>query len=155
MSKTSWALDDPDDAIELSGRKFGTGDDGAPMLCNLLCTDMGRHVHVAYCRTPPGQPCQPTEGTQHATRAMLPNRDQLKDWVTHSLHWRRMGKCNMMKEIIVLITVSHFQASRVISLTSGISVGTNEISQTHIRVKIKSTLPSGTYRLFPPVIPLC
>ncbi|KAE9406917.1 hypothetical protein BT96DRAFT_954710 [Gymnopus androsaceus JB14] len=90
MSKTSWALDDPDDAVELTGRKFGTGDDGAPMLCNIVCTDMGRHVHVGYCRASPGQPCQPTEGVQHVTHPMLPNRDQPKDWVTHNLHWGRM-----------------------------------------------------------------
>jgi hypothetical protein len=33
MSKTRWAVDGPDgEVIELNGRKFGTSDDGAPML---------------------------------------------------------------------------------------------------------------------------
>ncbi|KAF5381827.1 hypothetical protein D9757_008331 [Collybiopsis confluens] len=92
MSRTRWAIDDSNGAIELGGRKFGTGDDGAPMLCNLFCSDMDRHAHVDYCRAPPGQPCARSEGIEHVIHRMQPEPDRPKDWVTHSLHWRRMGE---------------------------------------------------------------
>jgi len=48
---------------------------------------MGRHVHIDYCR---GDPCDNPE-TQHINERMVPNPDQPKDWITHGLHWRRMG----------------------------------------------------------------
>jgi len=88
MSRTRWAIDGPDGtSLELEGRKFSSNDDGAPMLCNLVCTSMGRHVHIDYCR---GDPCDNTE-TEHIHERMVPNPDQPKDWITHGLHWRRMG----------------------------------------------------------------
>ncbi|KIK55622.1 hypothetical protein GYMLUDRAFT_76385 [Collybiopsis luxurians FD-317 M1] len=90
MSKTRWTLDDANEAVELGGRKFGAGDDGAPMLCNLFCSDMGRHVHVDYCRALPSHPCPPSEGIQHVTHTLHPEPNRPKDWVTHNLHWRRM-----------------------------------------------------------------
>ncbi|KAI0250888.1 hypothetical protein BJV78DRAFT_1154831 [Lactifluus subvellereus] len=63
MSRTRWAIDGPDGtSLELEGRKFSSSDDGAPMLCNL-----------------------------HIDEIMVPNPDQPKDWITHGLHWRRMG----------------------------------------------------------------
>ena len=89
MSRTRWAIDGPDGtSLELEGRKFSSNDDGAPMLCNLVCTSMGRHVHIDYCR---GDPCDNPE-TQHINERMVPNPDEPKDWITHGLHWRRMGK---------------------------------------------------------------
>ena len=92
MSRTRWAIEDGDGIdetiLELEGRKFSSNDDGAPMLCNLVCTSMGRHVHINYCR---GDPCDNPE-TQHINQRMVPNPDQPKDWITHGLHWRRMGK---------------------------------------------------------------
>ncbi|KAI0297435.1 hypothetical protein BC826DRAFT_166673 [Russula brevipes] len=88
MSRTRWAIDGPDGtSLELEGRKFSSNDDGAPMLCNLVCTSMGRHVHIDYCR---GDPCDNPE-TQHINERMVPNPDEPKDWITHGLHWRRMG----------------------------------------------------------------
>ncbi|KAJ7252459.1 hypothetical protein C8J57DRAFT_1519796 [Mycena rebaudengoi] len=51
MSKTTWAVDgDNDTVLELKGRKFASNDDGAPMMCSLVCQDIGRHVHIDYCR---------------------------------------------------------------------------------------------------------
>ena len=89
MSRTRWAIDGPDGtSLELEGRRFSSNDDGAPMLCNLVCTSMGRHVHIDYCR---GDPCDNPE-TQHINEIMTPNPEQPKDWITHGLHWRRMGK---------------------------------------------------------------
>ncbi len=89
MSRTRWAIDGPDGtSLELEGRRFSSNDDGAPMLCNLVCTSMGRHVHINYCR---GDPCDNPEA-QHINERMTPNPDQPKDWITHGLHWRRMGE---------------------------------------------------------------
>ena len=88
MSRTRWVIDGPDGtSLELEGHKFSSNDDGAPMLCNLVCTSMGRHVHIDYCR---GDPCDNPE-THHINERMVPNPDQPKDWITHGLHWRRMG----------------------------------------------------------------
>ncbi|KAI9460718.1 hypothetical protein F5148DRAFT_1377366 [Russula earlei] len=88
MSRTRWAIDGPDGtSLELEGRKFSSNDDGAPMLCNLVCTSMERHVHIDYCR---GCPCDNPE-LQHINERMVPNPDMPKDWITHGLHWRRMG----------------------------------------------------------------
>jgi hypothetical protein len=91
MSKTRWAVDGPDGTIlELNGRKFGSDDDGAPMMCNLVCQEMGRHVHVDYCRADDAASCTGTE-VQHITTRLTPDPDLAKDWVSHSLFWRRTG----------------------------------------------------------------
>lgn len=36
MSAAKWTVDSPDGSVELDGHKFGSGDDGGPMLCNLV-----------------------------------------------------------------------------------------------------------------------
>jgi len=91
MSRTRWAVDGPDGTIlELNGRKFSTDDEGAPMMCNLVCQDMGRHVHLDYCRTDPGDRCEGAE-LQHITMRLTPHPDRPKDWISHSLYWRRSG----------------------------------------------------------------
>lgn len=90
MSKTRWALDDEDGTIELNGHKFGADDDGAPMLCNLVCKEMGRHVHVDYCRAQADVSCQ-GEGVLHINDRMRPDPDKPKDWISHNLFWKRTG----------------------------------------------------------------
>ncbi|KAJ6581854.1 hypothetical protein B0H19DRAFT_1116733 [Mycena capillaripes] len=91
MSKTSWSIDGPDDTIlELKGRRFASNDDGAPMMCNLFCQDMGRHVHIDYCRRTDDAPCEGSE-LEHIDVPMNPNPDQPKDWISHSLFWKRSG----------------------------------------------------------------
>ncbi|KAJ7781844.1 hypothetical protein DFH07DRAFT_389440 [Mycena maculata] len=91
MSQTSWSIDGPDGTIlELKGRKFASRDDGAPMMCNLVCQDMGRHVHIDYCRSTGGGPCNGAE-LEHIHGQMFPNPDRPKDWVSHSLFWKRAG----------------------------------------------------------------
>jgi hypothetical protein len=88
MSRTRWAVDGPEgSSIELGGRKFAANDDGAPMLCNLVCTSMGRHVHIDDCRGDPHDP-----EAVHISERIVPNPEQDKDWITHGLHWRRMGE---------------------------------------------------------------
>ncbi|TFK74975.1 hypothetical protein BDN72DRAFT_832681 [Pluteus cervinus] len=92
MSQTRWAIDGPDGTnIELNGRKFASNDDGAPMMCNLICQDMGRHVHLDYCRTnntEDGKKCQGSEH-QHIDALLFPNPERPKDWITHKLFWQR------------------------------------------------------------------
>ncbi|KAK0239015.1 hypothetical protein EDD85DRAFT_527825 [Armillaria nabsnona] len=93
MSRTLWAVDGPPGtSIEINGHKFGTEDDGAPMMCNLVCQDMGRHVHLDYCRADPQAvaTCGSAE-IQHVRERLRPNPERPKDFITHSLFWRRSG----------------------------------------------------------------
>jgi hypothetical protein len=94
MTQTRWAIDGPDEAdIELGGRKFSANDEGAPMMCNLVCSSMGRHVHIDYCRAERNARCEGGE-IQHINTRMVPNPDKPKDAITHHLYWRRMGMSN-------------------------------------------------------------
>lgn len=90
MTATRWAIAGEDDAVvELNGRRFSVNDDGAPMICSLVCQQMERHVHVDFCRAT-RNPCN-TEGAEHVEARMLPALEKPKDFITHSLHWRRLG----------------------------------------------------------------
>lgn len=89
MLHTRWAIDKPEgNSIELDGHKFSPNGDGAPMLCNLACTSMGRHVHIDSCHGEPHDDPQ----VLHIKERLVPNPDQAKDWITHDLYWRRMGE---------------------------------------------------------------
>lgn len=91
MSKTQWAIAGPDNTVlELDGHKFGFNDEGAPMLCSQICRNMGRHVHIDYCRATSAETCNHS-GTQHIMELMSPHPTRLKDWVTHGLSWSRLG----------------------------------------------------------------
>ncbi len=108
MSKTRWAVDGPaGTSIEINGHKFGTGHDGAPMMCNLVCQDMGRHAHVDYCRADAQTvtTCGSAE-IQHVRERLRPNPDQPKDFITHSLFWRRSGMylLNYMSKGVIQLT---------------------------------------------------
>ena len=121
MTQTRWAVDGPDGAtLELAGRKFSSNDEGAPMMCNLVCSSMGRHVHIDYCR---GEefglgPCGNGVSVHHINDRMLPNPNKPKDAITHSLYWRRMGPLHaVFLEISSnLIRPSRYQGSKVMSL---------------------------------------
>ena len=92
MSQTRWVVDDPDGTgLEIEGYKFSSNDEGGPMLCNLVCKSMGRHVHVDLCR---GSHSHNSE-TKHIEKNIAPNPDRPKDWITHGLHWRRMGRLDL------------------------------------------------------------
>ncbi|KAJ7210563.1 hypothetical protein GGX14DRAFT_451174 [Mycena pura] len=89
MSRTQWAIDGPDGTIlELNGRKFGASDEGTPLLCSLMCQEMGRHVHVDYCRADDAASCNEAE-VQHLKTRLTPHPRRAKDWISHSLFWRR------------------------------------------------------------------
>ena len=89
MSRTRWAIESAEEnSVELGGHKFSPPSGGAPMLCNLACTSMGRHVHIDTCH---GEPHDNPKAV-HINERVVPNPDQAKDWITHSLYWRRMGE---------------------------------------------------------------
>ena len=124
MTQTRWAVHGPEGAIlELAGRKFSSNDDGAPMMCNVVCRSMGRHVHIDYCRADefglePFGPCGSGASVQHINDRMLPDPDKPKDVITHSLYWRRMGPLHaVFLEISSnLIRLPRSQDSEVMSL---------------------------------------
>jgi hypothetical protein len=89
--QTEWVVDGDDDTVvELQGHKFAAADGGAPMLCSLFCTAQGRHAHIDYCRALSARECGDPE-VSHITAAIRPNPARAKDWVTHELHWQRLG----------------------------------------------------------------
>ncbi|KAG8216262.1 hypothetical protein J3R82DRAFT_8306 [Butyriboletus roseoflavus] len=92
MSRTRWTVDGPDDVpLEIEGRKFSTNDEGAPMMCNLVCSAMGRHVHIDYCRADDEAACTGNDELQHLTNRIQPDPDRAKDLITHGLFWKRNG----------------------------------------------------------------
>ncbi|ELU39519.1 cytochrome P450 [Rhizoctonia solani AG-1 IA] len=89
MTTTQWAIQgtNQDTRYELDGRSFGIGDEGAPMLCHLVCSAQGRHVHIDYCREP-GNCIGGTE-FEHIKERMYPDPERSKDWISHRLKWAR------------------------------------------------------------------
>jgi hypothetical protein len=95
MTQTRWAVEGADgESLGLGGRRFSSNDEGAPMMCNLVCSSMGRHVHIDYCRTEKDSRCDGAD-IQHIGKRMVPNPDKSKDYITHGLYWRRMGASGM------------------------------------------------------------
>ncbi|KAH9912631.1 uncharacterized protein BXZ73DRAFT_56103, partial [Epithele typhae] len=91
MSYTRWAVDGPDGTVlEVDGRKFGSHDEGAPMLCSMYCQAMGRHAHIAYCRSDDPAACGGA-GVEHISTPMQPHPERPKDFISHALHWQRTG----------------------------------------------------------------
>ncbi|KAG1809694.1 uncharacterized protein BJ212DRAFT_1484392 [Suillus subaureus] len=92
MSSSRWAVDGPDDTgLEVEGRRFSSNDEGAPMMCNLICQALGRHIHIDYCRAQDAAACRGNNEAQHISKRVLPNPDRAKDYITHNLFWRRAG----------------------------------------------------------------
>ena len=114
-----WAVDGQDSVgVELGGHKFSSNDEGAPMMCNLVCSSIGRHVHIDYCRAEENETCEGGDEAQHIKAMMVPDPDKPKDAITHSLYWRRMGSLRraLFPEIYFELKYQHpFQASKVTS----------------------------------------
>ncbi|CAE7194406.1 unnamed protein product [Rhizoctonia solani] len=93
MTNTEWAIQGTnlDARYELDGRNFGIGDEGAPMLCHLVCSAQGRHAHIEFCREPDASSCQGTAELEHIRERMLPDPHLPKDWISHRLKWARSG----------------------------------------------------------------
>jgi len=98
MAETQWFVEGDDDAaLELQGRKYATGDSGAPMLCSLLCETLGRHVHIDACRPDENGQCVGLE-LEHMRRS-----GAHKDWITHRLFWARSGESHYMTVSSILM----------------------------------------------------
>ncbi|KAG8833320.1 hypothetical protein FRC17_010895 [Serendipita sp. 399] len=86
MTHTEWVVEGDEDAtFQIKGHRYAAGDSGAPMLCSLLCTDQGRHVHVDKCNPDEYGRCYGKE---------LEHMDVLgakQDWISHRLFWGRSG----------------------------------------------------------------
>ncbi|KAF9230358.1 hypothetical protein BU15DRAFT_57330 [Melanogaster broomeanus] len=92
MSNVRWSIDGPDEeGLEVEGRRFSTNDEGAPMMCNLVCQALGRHVHIDYCRAENAATCRGNPEIQHSARKIQPDPDRPKDFLTHNLFWKRSG----------------------------------------------------------------
>ncbi|KAF9231816.1 hypothetical protein BU15DRAFT_81945 [Melanogaster broomeanus] len=73
MSNVRWSIDGPDEeGLEVEGRRFSTNDEGAPMMCNLVCQAGNPEI-------------------QHSARKIQPDPDRPKDFLTHNLFWKRSG----------------------------------------------------------------
>ena len=93
MSNVRWSVDGPDEeGLEVEGRRFSTNDEGAPMMCNLVCQALGRHVHIDYCRAKTPAECRGNNEVQHIAKKLQPEPDRPKDFLTHNLFWKRSGK---------------------------------------------------------------
>ncbi|KAG1886418.1 uncharacterized protein F5891DRAFT_1082392 [Suillus fuscotomentosus] len=89
MSSSRWAVDGPDDTgLEVEGRRFSSNDEGAPMMCNLVCQAVGRHVHIDYCRASDAAAYIGNNEAQHIFKRLLPHPDRPKDFLTHDIFWR-------------------------------------------------------------------
>jgi hypothetical protein len=117
MTQTRWAVYNADETgLEIEGCRFSSNDEGGPMMCNLVCSSMGRHVHVDYCRTEDNTPCEGAE-LQHIETQMVPNPQRQKDAVTHSLYWRRMGML-VISCLVLFRAEVRLQASKVTATPS-------------------------------------
>ncbi|KZT36298.1 hypothetical protein SISSUDRAFT_1007685 [Sistotremastrum suecicum HHB10207 ss-3] len=91
-TRTQWALEGDEDAmVEVSGHRYAANDSGAPMLCSMVCSALGkRHVHIDLCRAGEDTNCAGDQ-LKHITERMLPDPNVMKDWITHELYWERSG----------------------------------------------------------------
>lgn len=88
MTLTKWVIEGDDHTSkELQGHKYATGDSGVTMLCSLVCSMLGRHVHIDPCRSGNDESCSGA-GVEHIHGFDEGNG---KDWITHELLWARSG----------------------------------------------------------------
>lgn len=93
MSSSRWAVNGPDDiGLEVEGCRFLSNDHGAPMMCNLICQVVGRHIHIDYCHALDAAACTGNNEVQHISKQMLPNSEWAKDFMTHNLFWQRASE---------------------------------------------------------------
>ncbi|KEP47826.1 von willebrand factor type A domain protein [Rhizoctonia solani 123E] len=90
MTETQWFIDGPtaSASYELQEHRYGSGDRGSTVLCSMVCSQQGRHVHVDYCRNSSGDDCRGDE-CQHISERVHPHPDMPKDWISHKLYWAR------------------------------------------------------------------
>jgi hypothetical protein len=105
MTETQWLINGPESAsYELQDHKYGSGDQGSTVLCSMVCSQQGRHVHVDYCRHNNVGECGGEE-YQHITQRISPHPNQPKDWISHRLYWERSG-----------MSISHFSGGCLLKM---------------------------------------
>jgi hypothetical protein len=88
-----------DSGYILEAHKYGSGDDGSPMLCQFMCTKQGRHAHVDFCLDPQNHT---SPACEHIPSRMHPEPDRPKDWISHATYWERTGKLEFLLHNIIL-----------------------------------------------------
>jgi hypothetical protein len=142
MTQTSWGVEGVDEEdIELGSRTFSPNDDGASMMCNLVCLPMGRHVHIDYCISN-GEPCK-SDDVRHINARITPNPDRPKDAITHSLYWRRMG--TFVSFFYLLHTQTPSPGFKGQAPTCFTQMCTEIYEQTHTLVMNRSTSENGEF----------
>ena len=126
MSNVRWSVDGPDEeGLEVDGRRFSTNDEGVPMMCSLVCKELGRHAHIDYCRAKTPAECRVNNEVEHITKKLRPEPDRPKDFLTHNLFWKRSGKSILTRHSSTSMP-DPFQGSRI-----------------RIRAKIRRPLQNG------------
>jgi hypothetical protein len=111
MLNVRWSIDGPDEeGLEVEGRRFSTNDEGAPMMCNLVCKALGRHPHIEYCRAETPDECRANHEIQHIPRTLKPEPDKPKDFVTHNLFWKHATFVARMTEQVCLRCLQYARA---------------------------------------------
>ena len=93
MTQACWTIDGP--SFELGGHKFASNDEGVPMMCNLIHSSTGKHVHIAYCRAADGGSCDGAD-IQQINDSITSTPNKPKDAITHSHYWRRLGMSSVL-----------------------------------------------------------
>jgi hypothetical protein len=88
MSNTIWFVHGNEDEINVEGRRYASGDSGAPLLCSLVCKTLRRHIHIDTCRSGQAEQCGGGLGVQHIPDS---NGGTQEDLVTHRVFWERSG----------------------------------------------------------------
>ncbi|CAE6523134.1 unnamed protein product [Rhizoctonia solani] len=96
MKETKWIVEPQKNAAgkqvdagyKLENHKYGAGDEGAPMLCQMMCSKQGRHAHVDFCQDPNNHT---TPACEHISTRMQPEPNRPKDWISHATYWERTG----------------------------------------------------------------
>ena len=61
-------------------------------MCNLVCAEMGRHVHIEDCHVENVTTCSGNDEFRHIDLQLLPSASRHKDFVTHHLFSKRSGE---------------------------------------------------------------
>jgi hypothetical protein len=105
MVNTSWVVEgDSTATFELNGRQFASGDSGAPMICSMVCNQMGRgHLHIDTCRTDTLGNCGGGDGVRHINETN--DMDKRMDWIVHDKFWERSGLSHAPRRSFLSLTL--------------------------------------------------
>lgn len=101
MVNTSWVVEgDSTATFELNGHRFASGDSGAPMICSMVCNQMGRgHLHIDTCRIDTSGDCAGGDGVRHIQET--DDMDRRLDWIVHDKFWERSGLSHAFQRLFI------------------------------------------------------